>query len=182
MGSANSPGVTVFGSRSNTRTFTINDGGTLQFNSGTIVASGYNQMTAPTLIINSGGIVTNDGIATNNALNNVELHNGTLTSTTGHVGSTSGIPVYGAWNLNGSILSTGTSTISTTAPDRGWVMLKVTGDTTTNFNVTDGTLTVSAPVVDNPTDGNIGSLCKTGDGKCQHAHRSLWIEFCCGGL
>ena len=156
-------GVPVFGSRSNTRTITVNAGATLQFNSGNITASGYNQTTAPTLVI-QGGTVTNGGIATNSALNNVELHNGTLTSTTGHVGSTSGIPVYGAWNLNGSVTSTGNSTISTTAPDRGWVMLKVVGDTTTDFNVTDGTLTVSAPVVDNPTDGNIGSLSKSGDG------------------
>jgi autotransporter-associated beta strand protein len=159
-----SGGVPVFGSRVNTRTITVNNGATLQFNSGNIVASGYNLTTSPTLVINSGSTVTNGGIATNNALNNVQLNNSTLTSTTGHVGSTSGIPVYGAWNLNGTVTSTGTSTISTTAPDRGWVMLKVSGDTTTNFDVVDGTLTVSAPVVDNPTDGNIGSLRKSGAG------------------
>jgi autotransporter-associated beta strand protein len=157
-------GVPVLGARSNTRTFTINDGATLRFDSGNITASGYNQTTAPTLVINSGGTVTNGGIATNSALNNVVLNGGTLTSTTGHVGSSSGIPVYGAWNLNGAVTSTGTSTISTTAPDRGWVMLKVPGDATTNFNVVNGTLTVSAPLVDNPTDNNIGSLRKSGDG------------------
>jgi fibronectin-binding autotransporter adhesin len=157
-------GQPALGSRVNTRTFTINNGGTLQFNSGNIVANAYNQTTAPTLVINSGGTVTNGGTATNNALNDVQLNNGTLTSTTGHLGSTSGIPVYGAWNLNGTVTSTGTSTISTTAPDKGWVMLKVLDDTTTNFNVLDGTLTVSAPVVDNPSDNNIGSLRKSGPG------------------
>ena len=157
-------GVPVFGSRVNTRTFTVNNGATLQFNSGNIVASGYNLTTAPTLVINSGGTVTNGGIATNSALNEVRLNGGTLTSTTGHLGSTSGLPVYGAWNLNGSVTSTGTSAISTSDPTKGWVMLKVPGDRTTDFNIIDGTLTVSAPVVDNPTDGNIGFLSKSGEG------------------
>jgi autotransporter-associated beta strand protein len=164
-GATNSPGVTVLGSRSNTRTITINSGGTLQLNSGNVLGANHSATTAPTLVINSGGTVTNGSIATNNALNNVELNGGTLTSTTGHTGSTPpNLPVYGAWNLNGSVTSTGTSTISTSDPTKGWIMLKVVGDKTTDFNVTSGTLTVSAPVVDNPTDGNIGSLSKSGAG------------------
>ena len=164
-GATNSPGISVFGARNNTRTITINNGGTLQFNSGNILGANHVATTAPTLVINSGGVVTNGGIATNNALNNVQLNGGTLTSTTGHTSSSAPFaPVYGAWNLNGTVTSTGTSTISTSDPTKGWAMLKVVGDKTTEFNVTGGTLTVSAPVVDNPTDGNIGSLNKTGAG------------------
>ena len=164
-GATNSPGVTVFGSRSNTRTITVNNGGTLQFNSGNVLGANHTAITAPTLIINSGGVVTNGSIATNNALNNVQLNDGTLTSTTGHTSSSPpNDPVYGAWNINGAITSTGTSTISTSDPTKGWIMLKVVGDKTTDFNVTSGTLTVSAPVVDNPTDSNIGSLSKSGVG------------------
>lgn len=164
-GATNSPGISAFGSRSNTRTITVNNGGTLQFNSGNILGANHVATSAPTLVINSGGVVTNGGIATNNALNNVQLNGGTLTSTTGHTGSSAPFtPVYGAWNLNGTVTSTGTSTISTSDPTKGWAMLKVVGDKTTEFNVTGGTLTVSVPVVDNPTDGNIGSLNKTGAG------------------
>jgi len=163
-GATNSPGVTVFGTRANTRTITVNNGGTLQLNSGNILGTNHISITAPTLIVNSGGVVTNGSTASNNALNNVELNGGTLTSTTGHVGSTSGIPVYGAWNLNGTVTSTGISTISTSDPTKGWIMLKVVGDKTTDFTVTSGTLTVSAPVVDNPTDGNIGAVNKSGPG------------------
>ncbi len=164
-GATNSPGITVFGSRSNTRTITVNNGGTLQFDSGNILGANHTATTAPTLVINSGGVVTNGGPATNNALNDVQFDGGTLTSTTGHTSSSPpNLPVYGAWNLNGSVTSTGTSTISTSDPTKGWVMLKVVGDKTTDFNVTSGALTVSAPVVDNPDDSNIGSLSKSGAG------------------
>ena len=160
-----SGGVSVLGSRLNTRTITVSSGGTLQFNSGNILGANHVATTAPTLVINSGGVVTNGGIATNNALNDIQLNSGTLTSTTGHTGSTPpNLPVYGAWNLNGSVTSNGVSTISTTDPTKGWVMLKVVGDKTTNFNVASGSLTVSAPVVDNPVDSNIGSLSKSGAG------------------
>jgi autotransporter-associated beta strand protein len=164
-GATNSPGITVLGARSNTRNITVNNGGILRLNSGNVLGTNHTATTAPTLVINSGGTVTNGGIATNNALNNVLLDGGTLTSTTGHTSSSPpNAPVYGAWNLNGSVTSTGTSAISTSDPAKGWIMLKVVGDKTTDFNVTSGTLTVSAPVVDNPTDGNIGSLGKSGAG------------------
>jgi fibronectin-binding autotransporter adhesin len=158
-------GVPVLGSRDNTRTITVNSGATLQFNSGNVLGANHVATTAPTLVIHEGGTVTNGGIATNNALNDIQLNGGTLTSTTGHTSSSEPFaPVYGAWNLNGSVTSTGTSTISTSDPSKGWIMLKVPGDKTTDFNVASGTLTVSAPVVDNPTDGNIGSLSKSGAG------------------
>lgn len=160
-----SGGQPALGSRVNTRTFTINNGGTLQLNSGNILGSGHTATTAPKLVINGGGTVTNGGTATNNALNDIELNGGTLTSTTGHTSSSEPFtPVYGAWNLNGAITSTGTSTISTSDPTKGWIMLKVAGDKISNFNVVSGTLTVSAPVVDNPTDSNIGALTKSGTG------------------
>lgn len=164
-GATNSPGVSVFGARDNTRTITVNTGGTLQFNSGNILGASHTATTAPTLVINSGGVVTNGGTASNNALNNVQLNGGTLTSTTGHTSSSEPFaPVYGAWNINGTVTSTGNSSISTSDATKGWIMLKVVGDKTTNFDVTSGTLSVSAPVVDNQTDGNIGSLNKSGSG------------------
>lgn len=154
-GATNSPGVTVFGARDNTRTITVNSGGTLQFNSGNVLGATHSATTAPTVVINSGGIVTNGGTATNNALNNVQINGGTLTSATGS-------PAYGAWNLNGNVTSTGTSTISTSDPANGRVMLKVAG--TTNFDVTSGTLTASAPFIDNMNDSNTGALSKSGAG------------------
>ena len=105
-------------------------------------------------MINSGGVVTNGGPATNNALNDVQFDGGTLTSTTGHTSSSTPKSPASLWRLglNGSVTSTGTSTISTSDPTKGWVMLKVVGDKTTDFNVTSGALTVSAPVVDNRDD------------------------------
>lgn len=154
-GATNSPGVSVFGARDNTRTITVNSGGTLQFNSGNVLGTAHTATTAPTLVINSGGTVTNGATATNNALNNVQINGGTLSATTGSAG-------YGAWNLNGNVTSTGASTISTTDAVNGRVMLKVAG--TTNFEVTSGTLTASAPLIDNMNDLNTGALSKSGVG------------------
>ena len=53
----------------------------------------------------------------NNALNNVSLTNGVLTATTGQHGG------YAAWNINGTITSSGNSLISTSDPVYGTVML-----------------------------------------------------------
>ena len=154
-GATNSPGVSVFGARDNTRTITVSSGAALQFNSGNILGANHTATTAPTLIVN-GGTVTNGGTATNNALNSVQLNGGTLTATTG---SASG---YGAWNLNGNVTSSGSSTISTSDAVNGTVMLKVSG--TTDFDVTSGTLTTSAPFIDNMNDSNTGALSKSGTG------------------
>ena len=78
----------------------------------------------PTLVIN-GGVVTNaDPLGTgaiNNALNNVTLSSGTLTATTGEQEPAG--PGYGAWNINGEIVSTGNSLISTSDPVYGTLML-----------------------------------------------------------
>ena len=160
-----SGGQPALGSRVNSRTFTINNGGTLQFNSGNILSSSHTGTTAPTLVINSGGTVTNGGTATNNALNNIELNGGTLTSTTGHTSSSAPFaPLYGAYNINGSVTSTGSSTISTSDPVKGWIMMKVAGDQITNFNVVSGTLTVSAPLGQDNDNNNVGGLNKSGTG------------------
>lgn len=156
-GATNSPGVTVLGSRLNSRTITVNSGGTLRFDSGNILGTSHISTTAPTLVINSGGQVTNAAPASNNPINDLQINGGTLAATSG---STSG---YAAWNLNGSITTTGVSTISTSDPVNGTVMLKSTGDKTSTFDVT-GTLTVSAPLVENSADSNIAKLVKTGSG------------------
>ncbi|MCU0794347.1 MAG: autotransporter-associated beta strand repeat-containing protein [Akkermansiaceae bacterium] len=156
-GSTNSPGISVLGDRTNTRTITVNSGGTLRFDSGNVLGANHVATTAPTLVINSGGQVTNASPATNNALHDIQLNSGTLTATTG---SASG---YAAWNLNGNILSTGSSVISTSDPVNGTVMLKSTGDKTSTFDVT-GSLDVSAPLVENSADANIAKLVKTGPG------------------
>ena len=155
-GATNSPGVTVFGARDSARTITVGSGGVLQFASGNILGANHAATTAPTIVINNGATVTNAAPGTNNALNNVEINGGTLTATTG---SASG---YAAWNLNGTVTSTGGSTISTSDPVNGTVMLKVAG--ATEFNVVSDTLTVSAPLIDNMNDSNSGGLTKSGAG------------------
>lgn len=156
-GATHNPGVPVLGDRSSTRTITVNNGGTLRFDSGNVLGTSHVAITAPTLVINSGALVTNESPATNNALNDVQLNGGTLTATTG---SSSG---YAAWNLNGAVVSTGNSVISTSDPVNGTVMLKSSGDKTSTFDVT-GSLTVSAPLVENSADSNFAKLVKTGPG------------------
>jgi autotransporter-associated beta strand protein len=152
--------LTALGQASNTRTITVNAGSTLEFDAPNVFG-GHFVTRAPALVI-SGGTVTNaDPIGlglTNNALNNVTLSNGLLTATAGqHTG-------YGAWNVNGTVTSSGTSAITTSDPIYGTFMLSSAAAHSTTFNVTDGTLTVSAPVVQDNTDGDIDSLVKTGNG------------------
>ncbi len=97
-------------------------------------------------------------------MNNVNLTNGVLTATTGEhepVG-----PGYAAWNINGTVTSSGTSLISTSDPVYGTVMLANGGalSGTTTINVSDGTLTVSAPLVQDDADNNVSAMLKSASG------------------
>jgi autotransporter-associated beta strand protein len=157
---------TVLGNRSNSRTVTVNSGATLEFIAPNATATGFNATNVPTLNI-AGGTVTNAepgapfpaGLI-NNALNNITLNNGVLTATTGQHGG------YAAWNVNGTITSSGNSLISTSDPVYGTVMLNgASGSSgTTTVNVSNGTLTVSAPLVQDTVDSIVDALSVTGSG------------------
>jgi autotransporter-associated beta strand protein len=155
---------TVLGNATSSRTITVNAGGTLEFVAPNALGTGFNATNVPTLAI-SGGTVTNAEPGApypagqiNNALNNVSLTNGELTATTGQHGG------YAAWNINGTVTSSGESLISTSDPVYGKVMLNSTGTHNTTFNVTDGTLTISAPLVQDNVDNIISGLTLTGGG------------------
>jgi autotransporter-associated beta strand protein len=137
---------------------TVGSGAVLDFIAPNATATGFNKTNIPTLIV-SGGTVTNAEPGApfpagqiNNALNNIALTDGVLTATTGqHSG-------YAAWNVNGTVTSSGQSLISTSDSQYGTVMLNSTGGSSsvgvTPFNVTDGTLTVSAPLVQDTISGD----------------------------
>ena len=161
----------VFGQCSNSRTITVNSGGTIIF----LVPDVFGQFqytSVPVLSI-SGGLVTNmappgatgTNSIVNNPLNNITLSGGTLSATTGEYNPTGG---YGSWDINGSVASTGNSLISSSDPVYGNVMLTAAGASgrSTTFNVQSGTLTISAIVVDDHrnTTANTTGLNLTGSG------------------
>jgi fibronectin-binding autotransporter adhesin len=159
---------TVLGTASNGRSITVNSGATLLFVAPNVTATGFSSTNVPTLNIN-GGTVTNaepgapfpSGLI-NNALNNVNLTSGVLTATTGQHGG------YAAWNINGTITSSGNSLISTSDPLYGTVMLSSSGGAGgvgfTTINVTDTQLTISAPLVEDKADGDVSGLNLVGPG------------------
>jgi autotransporter-associated beta strand protein len=158
-----------FGAGSNSRNINVNAGATLVFDAPNMFAQSFFGATnVPTLNIN-GGVVTNGDPAgtnkVNNALNNVNLTGGTLAATTGQHpnGYAAG---YAAWNINGTVTSSGNSVISTTDPVYGTTMLSngAAANGVTTFNVQNGTLLVSAPLVEDLTDGLVGGLRQTGAG------------------
>jgi fibronectin-binding autotransporter adhesin len=159
---------TVLGNGDNTRTVTVGAGAVLEFIAPNATATAFNSTNVPTLDIN-GGTVTNAepgapfpaGLV-NNALNNVSLTNGVLTATTGQHGG------YAAWNISGTITSSGNSLISTSDPVYGTVMLNSSGGTSsvgvTTIDVLDTQLTISAPLVQDKVDGLTSGLLLTGGG------------------
>jgi fibronectin-binding autotransporter adhesin len=158
--------TSVLGSADSTRTIAVNAGGTLVFEAPNVFGQ-FNAITAPTLAINSGLVTNADPLAgtsgsgtINNALNNITLTNGVLTATTGQNGG------YAAWNINGTITSSGNSLISTSDPVFGTVMLNSASGSsgTTTINVASGTLTISAPLVQDNLDGIVDALTTTGSG------------------
>jgi autotransporter-associated beta strand protein len=159
---------TVLGNATSSgRTITANAGGTLLFAAPNALGTSFNSTNIPTLFI-TGGTVTNiDPLAgsagsgaINNALNNVAFNNGVLTATTGQQAG------YAAWNINGTIASSGTSLISTSDQVYGTVMLNSANGSagTTTVNVSDGMLTISAPLVQSNQDGIVDALGKSGTG------------------
>ena len=159
----------------NTRTVTINSGGLWDLNIANLFGNHAN-ISGPTLIVNSNGVARNSFLATaasgNNALWNVTLNNGTLTSTYGSTSTVGNGPngaspnrTYGAWNLNGSVYSSGNSFITSTAPINGQSMLSGQSPGITGFVVTNGTLTVTVPLIDSDWGGGSASgLTLTGNG------------------
>jgi autotransporter-associated beta strand protein len=162
----------VFGTTASlaAKTITINSGGSLRADVGNIFSNNFAAAASalPTLNIN-GGTMTNGGTATNSALGNITLAGGTLDATTGSPAGTASGQGYGSWNLNGTVTSTGTSLISSSAGTGIPVTLNATNGLTspaTIFDVQSGTLTVSAALGQVTRAGNetVGSLTKTGDG------------------
>lgn len=163
---AESGGFTALGNPSNARTISVAAGATLRFNAANVFNGNFASTSVPSLVVNGGTVTNANPLAlpngVNNALNNVSLNGGTLQATVGQLNG------YAAWNVNGTITSSGSSTISSTEPVSGTVMLNSTGAagvaTATAIDVQDGTLTISAPLVEGTPDGKISSLTKLGDG------------------
>ena len=158
---------TVLGNASNTRTISVNSGATLRFDAPNVLSQTWAQANVPTLAVNGGTVTNADPAATggnNNALGNVSLTNGTLNAS---VGSHAG---YGAWDINGTLSSSGTSFITSSDPTYGTVLLNSAGPglapASTTVNVADGSLTISAPLAQCSGSGDqrISGLIKTGAG------------------
>jgi autotransporter-associated beta strand protein len=158
---ATTGGDTVLGLASTSSTINVNAGGTLLFVAPNALGTAFNSTNLPTLNINGGTVTNADPASTgkiNSALNNVVLTNGLLTATTGQHGG------YAAWNINGTITSSGNSLISTSDPVYGTVMLDSVAPYNTSINVQNGVLTVSAPLVQDNPDSIVSGLTKTGSG------------------
>jgi autotransporter-associated beta strand protein len=152
----------AFGSFSGARTINVNSGGILDYGASNM--GGGHTATNMNLVI-TGGTVTNSGTSTFNSLNNVTLTGGTLTSTTGIAG---GAQDWGAWIINGTVTSTGTSLIEGAATSGRHIRLNANANNT-NFDVQSGTLTVSAPIKNGRTGSNpfperTSTLTKLGSG------------------
>ena len=149
---------TALGAAISSRTITVNSGASLSFGAANVLSSNFSSISVPSLVINAGTVANN--VTGNNALGNVTLDGGTLTANDGHA-------TYGAFNINGDITSTGTSTIS--ASGGSVMMLTSQGangvNTASNVTVTSGTLTISAPLGDLAVaESKISSLAKAGAG------------------
>jgi autotransporter-associated beta strand protein len=149
----------AFGEGSSSRTLTVNSGSMITFAVGDMYG-GHATTAVPTLNI-QGGIVTNSD-SVHNALNNVVLNGGTLTSN-----SDSG--EWATWNINGTISSDGDSYLNYSGGS-GQVMLQ-SGDQTspvTAVNIQSGTLTITSPLINgrgsSNTDPRATALTKTGAG------------------
>jgi fibronectin-binding autotransporter adhesin len=162
--------ASALGSVVSTRTININAGGTLSATSPNIFNTTFSTPASNLPVLNiAGGTMTNGGAATNSALGDITLAGGTLTATTGSpIGTGQSGEGWGSWNLNGTITSTGTSTISSTAP--GGIPITLSADSgnslLTTFNVVSGTLTASAPFgnVTRLTNLTSTGMTKTGAG------------------
>jgi autotransporter-associated beta strand protein len=165
-----SGGNSALGGSLSAKTINVNTGGILRFDVGNVFNNNFSSLASalPTLNI-AGGTMTNGGAATNSSLGNITLAGGTLGATTGSPAGTASGQGYGSWNLNGTVTSTGTSLISSSAGAGIPVTLNATNGLTspaTIFDVQSGTLTVSAVLGQVTRSGNetVGSLTKDGAG------------------
>lgn len=162
--------ASALGSVSNSRTITVSTGGTLRFSAPNVFSTNFNAPASGLPVLNiAGGTLTNGDSATNSALGNITLTGGTLTATTGSpIGTGQSGEGWGSWNLNGTVTSTGASTISSTAP--GGIPITLSTDSgngfLTTFDVQGGTLTASAPFgnVTRVTNLTSTGMTKTGSG------------------
>ena len=165
-----SGGNSALGSVVSTRTINVNTGGTLRADSSNIFNPTFSTPATSLPALNiAGGTMTNGGPAFNSALGNITLAAGTLTATTGSpIGTGMSGEGWGSWNLNGTVTSTGNSTISSTAPGGIPITLSTTATNSyvTTFDVQSGTLTASAIFGDVTRVGNetVSGLAKTGAG------------------
>ncbi len=153
-----------------TRTINVNTGGTLRFDASNVFHPTFSTPAGslPVLSI-AGGTMTNSGAAANSALGDITLAGGILTATTGSpIGTGQSGEGWGSWNLNGTVTSTGNSTISSTAPGGIPITLSATATNgfVTTFDVQSGTLTASAVLGNVTRVGNetVSGLAKTGTG------------------
>ncbi len=158
------PTSSALGNPRAVRNITVNNGVTLKFSQGDTFG-GATTAVLSTLVINSGGIVTNNGLIFT-TLGPVSLNGGTLTGPSGAIG---GFQMY---NLLGTITVGGTvaSTISGPAaggPTFGGYHLAAAG---TTFNVADATgtsavdLTVSGTLINTSNTLAAAGLIKSGVG------------------
>ncbi len=146
------------GAANNTRTITVGSGATLQLAQGKALKALFASSNVPSLIINGTVNDTNLSNPGNNPLGNVTLNGGSLTASVGNVNG------YGSYNLNGTVTSTGTSLISSTASVP--ITLSAAAGNTTSFDVQSGALTVSAALGEVTASGDerISGLTKIGTG------------------
>jgi len=131
----------AFGAPGNTATITISAGATLSFAASNMFGE-HESTTSPTLIVN-GGTVTNSGDVVS-SLRNITLNSGRLDATNGLATS------YRSWALNGTVTSTGASTMTDSGGDAG-ILLASGTPLNTDFNVPSGTLVVSVTLHDGRT-------------------------------
>ncbi len=146
------------GAADNSRTITVGSGATLQLAQAKALKSLFSSSNVPSLVISGTVNDTNLSNPGNNPLGNLTLNSGTLSAS---VGNGNG---YGSYNLNGTVTSTGTSLISSTASVP--ITLSAATGFTTTFDVQSGTLTVSAALgqVTASGDERTSSLLKTSAG------------------
>ena len=160
--------MNAFGPMSPSRSVIANAGGTLSLGVSDMLGT-YASTSIPAVDL-EGGALTN-AAGTHQAFNALTLNSGTLLAA-----GDAGVPGsggWGTWNLNGTVVSHGTSAMIAT--DANATVTLRNGDVanpSTTFNVADGALTVSLPIydgIDGHTTGgsyllHATALVKTGAG------------------
>jgi autotransporter-associated beta strand protein/T5SS/PEP-CTERM-associated repeat protein len=144
----------TLGAANVSRNIWINSGGTLQFNSADTFGNAT-LTSPPAVIVNvNGGLVATSG-ANLTTFGAVNLTNGTMTAGGGDVN-------WHTFQFRGTVTSNGTSTINMTAT-AGTNAATCLTNPATDFDVADGLLSVSMPLVNGYNVGACG-LTKTGSG------------------